>query len=133
MGRKAKARELIRTALLAGGKGWNQLLKDTGLARAALSINLRRMRAEKEVVYETGVDGGRVRRVYRLSDLGLSRAVVSGLSKGVSGQISSLLDKLSRSNPSRLKGWLKGRKGIDLEIEHPGLGKVRLTLRRRAE
>ena len=128
MGRKARARDLIRRALLAGEKGWTQLLHETGLARAALSINLRRMLKEKEVVYEMQPEGTKPRKIYRLSDLGLVRTGVSALSKGVSGQISKVLEKIGRSNPSSIKDWIKGRRKLDLEIEQPGLGKVRLTL-----
>lgn len=124
MGRKAKARDLIRRALLRKEKVWSQLLEETGLAKGALSINLRQMQKDKEVVYEPM---GRS-KLYRLSDRGLVRASVSAISKGVGGQISHVLEKMGRTNPSGIKGWLRDGKNLSLEIEDPSLGKVKLTL-----
>src|SRR5712692_11107414 len=126
MGRRAKAKELIRRSLLKGGKGWTQLLKETGLARGALSTNLRKMQREKEVIYE--IDKGPRSKRYKLSDRGLIRASVSAVSKGVSGQIANVLEKMGRTNPSRVKGWAEGQKELQFEIEDPGLGKVKFTL-----
>ncbi len=126
MGRRAKAKELIRRSLLRGGKGWTQLLKETGLARGALSTNLRKMQKEKEVVFE--IKEGQRSKQYKLSDQGLVHATVSAISKGVSGQIAHVLERVGRTNPSGVRGWVKGQKELFLEIEDPGLGKVKLTL-----
>ncbi len=106
--------------------GWTQLLKETGLARGALSTNLRTMQKEKEVVYE--VQGGRRSKRYKLSDQGLVQASVSAISKGVASQITHALERIGRTNPAGVKGWMKGRKELYFEIEDPGLGKVKLTL-----
>ena len=114
---------------MKGAMGWNQLLIETGLAKGALSMNLRAMQKEKEVVYETK-GRSRHKKLYRLSDQGLVRASVTAISKGVTGQIANLLEKMSQTNPSGIKAWVRGRKGLDLEIQDPGLGKVRLTLHR---
>ncbi len=126
MGRKAKAKDLIRKSLLRGGMGWTQLLKETGLARGALSTNLRKMQKEKEVVYE--ISGARRSKRYQLSDQGLVHASLSAISKGVTGQISHVLEKIGRTNPSGVKGWVRGEKELYFEIEDPGLGKMKITL-----
>jgi DNA-binding transcriptional ArsR family regulator len=124
LGRKAKAKELIRRALLRRERGWSQLLEETGLAKGALSMNLRQLQKDKEVVFEPQ---GRT-KLYRLSERGLVRASVSALSKGVGGQISHVLEKMGRKNPEGIRGWLKDGKNLSLEIEDPSLGKVKLTL-----
>lgn len=124
LGRKAKAKELIRRALLRREKGWSQLLEETGLAKGALSMNLRQLQKDKEVVYEPQ---GRS-KLYRLSERGLVRASISVISKGVSGQISHVLEKVGRTNPSRIKDWMRDGKNLSLEIEDPSLGRVKLTL-----
>jgi len=124
LGRKAKARELIRKALLKKGKGWSQLLEETGLARGALSINLRQMQKEKEVVYEPL---GRT-KLYKLSERGLVKASISAISRGVGGQINHVLEKMGRTNPSGIRGWIRDGKDLHLEIEDPSLGRVKLTL-----
>ncbi len=124
MGRKAKARELIRHALLRREKRWSQLLEETGLAKGALSMNLRQMQKEKEVVYQPI---GRS-KLYRLSDRGLVRASISAISRGVSGQISHVLEKMGRTNPSGIKSWMREGKNLSLEIDDPSLGRVKLTL-----
>jgi hypothetical protein len=124
LGRKAKARELIRRALLRKEKGWTQLLVDTGLAKGALSINLRQMQKDKEVVYEAF---GRS-KVYKLSDRGLVRASISAISRGVNDQISHVLEKMGRTNPSGIKDWMRDGKNLSLEIQDPSLGRVKLTL-----
>jgi len=124
LGRKAKARELIRKALLRKGKGWSQLLEETGLAKGALSMNLRQMRKDKEVVYEPL---GRS-KLYKLSERGLVRASISAISRGVSGQITHVLEKMGRTNPSGIKSWIMDGKNLSLEIEDPSLGRVKLTL-----
>ncbi len=114
---------------MKGAMGWSQLLRETGLAKGALSMNLRALQKEKEVVYETK-GRSRRQRLYRLSDKGLVRASVTAISKGVTVQIASLLEKMGRTNPSGIKGWITGRKGLHLEIRDPGLGRVKLTLHR---
>lgn len=124
LGRKAKARELIRKALLRREKGWSQLLEETGLAKGALSMNLRQMQKEKEVVYQPI---GRS-KLYRLSDRGLVRASISAISRGVSGQISHVLEKMGRKDPEVIKSWMRDGKNLSLEIEDPSLGRVKLTL-----
>ncbi len=101
-------------------------MKETGLARGALSTNLRKMQKEKEVVFE--IKEGQRSKQYKLSDLGLVHATVSAISKGVSSQITHVLEKVGRTNPSGVKGWAKGQKELFFEIEDPGLGKVKLTL-----
>ena len=125
MGRKAKARNLIRRALLRGEKGWSQLLIETGLAKGALSMNLRQMQKEREVVYEQ--KPARL-KTYKLSDQGLIHASVSAISTGVSGQIAHVLEKIGRNNPSGIKSWIREGKNLSLEIEDPSFGKLRLTL-----
>jgi hypothetical protein len=124
LGRKAKARELIRRALLRKEKGWRQLLEETGLAKGALSMNLRQMQRDKEVVYEPL---GRA-KLYKLSDQGLVRASVSAISKGVSDQISHVLERMGRKNPEGIKSWIRDGKNLSVEIEDPSLGRVKLTL-----
>ena len=124
MGRRAKARELISRALLRKEKGWSQLLEETGLAKGALSMNLRQMQKDKEVVYKPI---GRS-KLYRLSDRGLVRASVSVISKGVSGQISHVLEKMGRKDPQGIKSWMRDGKNLSLEIQDPSLGRVKLTL-----
>ncbi len=114
---------------MKGAMGWNQLLRETGLAKGALSTNLRALQKEKEVVYETK-GRSRHQKLYRLSDQGLVRASVTAISKGVTGQIANLLEKMSRTNPTGIRAWVRGRKGLQLEIREPGLGSVRLTLHR---
>ncbi len=101
-------------------------MKETGLARGALSTNLRKMQKEKEVVYE--IKGARKSKHYKLSDRGLIRASLSAISKGVTGQISHVLERVGRTNPAGVKGWVRGQKELYFEIDDPGLGKVRLTL-----
>src|SRR6058998_3394608 len=108
MGRRAKAKELIRRALLRREQGWSQLLDETGLARGALSTNLRQMQKEKEVIYELRGEGGS-KKLYRLSKRGLVGASISAISKGVAGQISHVLERIGRTNPSGIEGWVKGR------------------------
>jgi hypothetical protein len=126
LGRKAKARELIRGSLLKGARGWTQLLKETGLAKGALSTNLRKMQKEKEVVYE--IKGGRKSKSYMLSDRGIVRASVATLSKGLTAQIGHVLERIGRTNPSEVKGWAEGHKELYFEIDEPSFGKVKLTL-----
>ena len=126
MGRKAKARELIRRALLRREKGWSQLLEETGLAKGALSMNLRQMQKEKEVVYELKPEGRS--KIYKLSEQGLVRASVSAISRGVSGQISHVLEKMGRTNPSGIRSWIREGKNLRLEIQDPSLGRLSLTL-----
>lgn len=104
-------------------------MRETGLAKGALSMNLRALQEEKEVIYETKGQS-RHQKLYRLSSQGLVRASVVAISKGVTGQIANLLEKMGRTNPSSIKGWITGRKEIRLEIQEPGLGKVMLTLHR---
>src|SRR3989442_15213322 len=84
VGRRAKAKELIRRSLLRREQGWSQLLRETGLAKGALSTNLRQMRKEKEVVLKTQ-SRGESKKLYKLSEQGLIRASVSAISKGISG------------------------------------------------
>jgi len=124
LGRKAKARELIRRALLRQEKGWSQLLQETGLAKGALSMNLRQMQKEKEVVYKPQ---GRS-KLYKLSEQGLVRASIAAISKGVSGQIHHVLEKMGKTNPSGIRGWMRDGKRLSLEIDDPSLGRVKLTL-----
>jgi len=126
LGRKAKARELIRRALLRREKGWSQLLEETGLAKGALSMNLRQMQKEKEVVYELKREGRS--KLYKLSEKGLVRASISAISHGVTGQITHVLEKMGRTNPSGIKGWIRDGKNLRLEIEDPSLGRLKLTL-----
>jgi hypothetical protein len=126
MGRKAKARELIRGSLLKGARGWTQLLKETGLAKGALSTNLRKLQKEKEVVYE--IEGPRKSKRYKLSDRGVVHASIATLSKGMASQIGHVLERIGRTNPSEVKGWAEGRRELDFEIDEPNLGKVKLTL-----
>ncbi len=126
MGRKAKARELIRGSLLKGARGWTQLLKETGLAKGALSTNLRKLQKEKEVVYE--IKGPRKSKRYKLSDTGVVHASIATLSNGVASQIGHVLERIGRTNPSEVKGWAEGRKELYFEIDEPNLGKVKLTL-----
>ncbi len=126
MGRKAKARELIRGSLLKGARGWTQLLKETGLAKGALSTNLRKLQKEKEVVYE--IKGPRKSKRYKLSDTGVVHASIATLSKGMASQIGHVLERIGRTNPSEVKGWAEGHKELYFEIDEPNLGKVRLTL-----
>lgn len=126
MGRKAIARELIRKALMRREKGWSQLLEETGLAKGALSINLRQMQKEKEVVYELNPQGRS--KLYKLSDKGLVLASISAISRGVTGQITHVLEKMGRTNPSGIKGWIRNGKNLSLEIDDPSLGRLKLTL-----
>jgi hypothetical protein len=126
LGRKAKARELIRKALLRREKGWRQLLEETGLAKGALSMNLRQMQKEKEVVYELKAQGRS--KLYKLSEKGLVRASVSAISRGVTGQITHVLEKMGKTNPSGIRGWMRDGKNLSLEIQDPSLGRVKLTL-----
>ena len=126
MGRKAKARELIRASLLKGARGWTQLLKETGLAKGALSTNLRQMQKEKEVVYE--IKGPRKSKHYKLSDRGIVHASIATLSKGMAAQIGHVLERMGRTKPSEVKSWAEGRKELYFEIDEPSLGKVKLTL-----
>jgi len=129
MGRRAKAKELIRRALLRREQGWSQLLTETGLARGALSTNLRQMRKEKEVVLETHSRGGS-KKVYKLSERGLIHASVSAISKSIAGQITHVVEKIGRTDPSKIRNWTTGRKKLSLEIEDLELGKMKLTLHR---
>jgi hypothetical protein len=129
LGRKAKARELIRRALLRKEKGWSQLLEETGLAKGALSMNLRQMQKDKEVVYEPV---GRS-KLYKLSDRGLVRASISAISRGVNGQISHVLEKMGRTNPSGIKDWVRDGKNLSLEIRDPSLGRMKLTIHPRKQ
>jgi len=126
LGRKAIARELIRKALMRREKGWSQLLEETGLAKGALSINLRQMQKEKEVVYELNPQGRS--KLYKLSDKGLVLASISAISRGVTGQITHVLEKMGRTNPSGIKGWIRNGKNLSLEIDDPSLGRLKLTL-----
>jgi hypothetical protein len=126
LGRKAKARELIRASLLRGARGWTQLLKETGLAKGALSTNLRQMQKDKEVVYE--IKGPRRSKHYMLSDRGIVRASIATLSKGMAAQIGHVLERIGRTNPSQVKNWAEGQQELDFEINEPNLGKVKLTL-----
>lgn len=126
LGRKAKAKELIRRALLRREKGWSQLLEETGLAKGALSMNLRQMQKDREVVYERKPEGRS--KLYKLSDQGLVRASVSAISRGVSSQISHVLEKMGRTNPSGIKSWVRNGRNLSLEIDDPSLGRVKLTL-----
>lgn len=87
-------------------------------------MNLRQMQKEKEVVYEPI---GRS-KLYKLSDRGLVRASIWALSKGVSSQISHVLEKMSRKDPDGIKSWIREGKNLNLEIEDPSLGRVKLTL-----
>ena len=126
MGRKAKARGLIRSSLLKGGRGWTQLLKETGLAKGALSTNLRKMQKDKEVVYE--VKGTRKSKRYMLSERGIVRASIATLSKGMTSEIGHVLERIGRTHPSDVKNWAEGRRELYFEIEEPDLGKLKLTL-----
>jgi len=126
MGRKAKARGLIRSSLFKGARGWTQLLKETGLAKGALSTNLRKMQKDKEVVYE--IKGSRKSKRYKLSERGLVRASIATLSKGMASQIGHALERIGRTKPSDVKNWAEGRKELYFEIDEPDLGKVKLTL-----
>ena len=126
MGRKAKARELIRKALLRREKGWSQLLKETGLAKGALSMNLRQMQKEKEVIYKLKPQGRS--KLYKLSERGLVRASIAAISRGVSGQIGHVLEKMGRTNPSGIKGLVRDGKNLSLEIVDPSLGRMKLVL-----
>jgi len=126
LGRKAIARELIRKALMRREKGWSQLLEETGLAKGALSINLRQMQKEKEVVYELNPQGRS--KLYKLSDKGLVLASISAISRGVTGQITHVLEKMGRTNPSGIRGWIRNGKNLSLEIDDPSLGRLKLTL-----
>jgi len=104
-------------------------LTETGLARGALSTNLRQMRKEKEVVLETHSRGGS-KKVYKLSERGLIHASVSAISKSIAGQITHVVEKIGRTDPSEIRNWTTGRKKLSLEIEDPELGKMKLTLHR---
>ena len=126
MGRKAKARELIRKALLRREKGWTQLLKETGLAKGALSMNLRQMQKEKEVIYKLKPQGRS--KLYKLSEQGLVRASIAAISRGVSGQIGHVLEKMGRTNPSGIKGLVRDGKNLSLEIVDPSLGRMKLVI-----
>lgn len=99
-------------------------MEETGLAKGALSMNLRQMQKDKEVVYEPI---GRS-KLYKLSDRGLVRASISALSRGVSTQISNVLERMGRRDPEGIKSWVRDGKNLSLEIQDPSLGKVRLTL-----
>ncbi len=104
-------------------------MRETGLARGALSTNLRQMRKEKEVVLETQSRGG-PKKLYKLSEQGLIRASVSAISKGIASQIGHVVEKMGRTDPSGIRNWTAGRKKLSLEIEDPELGKLKLTLHR---
>ena len=100
------------------------MLEETGLAKGALSMNLRQMQKDKEVVYEPL---GRS-KLYKLSERGLVRASISLISRGIGGQISHVLEKMGKTNPSGIRGWMRDGKHLSLEIEDPSLGRVKLTL-----
>ena len=104
-------------------------MKETGLAKGALSTNLRQMRKQKEVVILDQNLGGS-KKLYKLSEQGLIRASVSAISKGISGQIAHVVEKMGRTNPSEIRNWTEGRKKLSLEIEDPELGRMKLTLHR---
>ncbi len=101
-------------------------MKETGLAKGALSTNLRKMQEEKEVVYE--VKGARKSKRYMLSDRGIVRASVASLSKGVAAQIGHVLERMGKTKPSDVRDWAEGHKELYFEIDEPSLGKVKLTL-----